>query len=256
MIPLLPFYAEKLGASPERSRLADRDLRGLPAVFRSSAGPPVGSHRAQAAAAGEPGGNLRRISDHGVCAVAVDLVCGARHRRVHGRESFSRAGLHLGRHRAQGSREIVRHHRHRLRPGVPDRTGDFRIARQVRLSLSDLRRRGAVGHQHPDYVSSVAGGQPAGAGKGHRGPGGKRLSLVQWGAYAEYFRQPSSGDEAVAVFQFCVRLLDVHRGHAAGSRTPADLGRQAFWSGTGRLHLGLRRIVGNLSAGTRAWADW
>jgi len=33
--------------------------------------------------------------------------------------------------------------------------------------------------------------QPAGAGKGPGGPGGKRLSLVQWGAYAEYFRQPN-----------------------------------------------------------------
>ena len=31
---------------------------------------------------------------------------------------------------------------------------------------------------------------PAGAGKGPAGPGGKRLSLVQWGAYVEYFRQP------------------------------------------------------------------
>jgi MFS family permease len=34
---------------------------------------------------------------------------------------------------------------------------------------------------------------PAGAGKGANtsGPGGKRLSLVQWGAYVEYFRQPA-----------------------------------------------------------------
>jgi len=31
---------------------------------------------------------------------------------------------------------------------------------------------------------------PAGAGKDVSGPGGKRLSLVQWGAYIEYFRQP------------------------------------------------------------------
>jgi MFS family permease len=32
---------------------------------------------------------------------------------------------------------------------------------------------------------------PAGAGKGVSGPGGKRLSLVQWGAYVAYFRQPA-----------------------------------------------------------------
>ena len=33
--------------------------------------------------------------------------------------------------------------------------------------------------------------QPAGASKGSSGPGGKRLSLVQWGSYAKYFRQPA-----------------------------------------------------------------
>jgi MFS family permease len=32
---------------------------------------------------------------------------------------------------------------------------------------------------------------PAGAKTGPSGPGGKRLSLVQWGAYVEYFRQPA-----------------------------------------------------------------
>lgn len=31
---------------------------------------------------------------------------------------------------------------------------------------------------------------PGGAGAAPAGPGGKRLSLIQWGAYVEYFRQP------------------------------------------------------------------
>ena len=35
------------------------------------------------------------------------------------------------------------------------------------------------------------GGIRSGAGAGSPGPGGKRLSLIQWGAYMEYFRQPA-----------------------------------------------------------------
>ena len=156
--PPAAVLCRKDGRQRDRSRLADRDLRGLPAVFRSYAGAPVGSHGAQAAAAGEPGGNLRRISGDGICAVAMGIVPGARHRRIDGRESVAGAGLHLRRHEAEGSREIVRHHRHRVRDGVPDRAGDFRVAGQVRLSLSDFRRGGHVGHQHPDHLSLAAGG--------------------------------------------------------------------------------------------------
>jgi MFS family permease len=43
---------------------------------------------------------------------------------------------------------------------------------------------------------------PAGAGKGTSGPGGKRLSLVQWGAYAEYFRQPALASKLWQFFSF------------------------------------------------------
>ena len=56
-----------------------------------------------------------------------------------------------------------------------------------------------------------------------------------------------------AVFRFCVRLRDVRRGHAAGSRTPLNVAWQSFRSRTGRIYLGLRRIVGNMFAGSRAW---
>jgi MFS family permease len=44
--------------------------------------------------------------------------------------------------------------------------------------------------------------QPAGAGKGGVGPGGRRLSLVQWGAYAEYFRQPAVATKLWQFFSF------------------------------------------------------
>jgi DHA1 family tetracycline resistance protein-like MFS transporter len=43
---------------------------------------------------------------------------------------------------------------------------------------------------------------PAGAGKGTSGPGGKRLSLVQWGAYVEYFRQPALATRLWQFFSF------------------------------------------------------
>jgi MFS family permease len=43
---------------------------------------------------------------------------------------------------------------------------------------------------------------PAGAGKGMSGPGGKRLSLVQWGAYVEYFRQPALATRLWQFFSF------------------------------------------------------
>ncbi len=214
----------KTGRESAGSRLADRDLRGLPAIFRSTAGPAIGSHRPQAAAAGEPGGNLRRIPDHGVCALAMDLICGARHRRMHRREPFAGASLHLRCHRAKGSREIVRHYRHCVRTRVPDRTGRFRIARQVRLSLSDLRRRGAVGHQHPQHLSPVAGGNAGRSGEGPVWTRRKAALSSPVGRIRRIFPATGTGDEAVAIFQFCVRLLDVHRGHAAGSRTPPDLG--------------------------------
>ena len=46
MIPLLPFYAEKLGASAEQVGWLIGIYAALPAFFRSAAGPAIGSHRA------------------------------------------------------------------------------------------------------------------------------------------------------------------------------------------------------------------
>jgi multidrug resistance protein len=43
---------------------------------------------------------------------------------------------------------------------------------------------------------------PAGAGKGSSGPGGKRLSLVQWGSYTEYFKQPALASKLWQFFSF------------------------------------------------------
>jgi len=43
---------------------------------------------------------------------------------------------------------------------------------------------------------------PAGAGKRASGPGGKRLSLVEWGAYVEYFRQPGLATKLWQFFSF------------------------------------------------------
>jgi DHA1 family tetracycline resistance protein-like MFS transporter len=43
---------------------------------------------------------------------------------------------------------------------------------------------------------------PAGARKGVSGPAGKRLSLVEWGAYVEYFRQPGLATKLWQFFSF------------------------------------------------------
>jgi MFS family permease len=66
---------------------------------------------------------------------------------------------------------------------------------------------------------------PAGAGKGSTGPGGKRLSLVQWGAYAKYFRQPGL---AAKLWQFLSFALGFSM-FIAGM--PLVLERRLTWAG-------------------------
>jgi MFS transporter, DHA1 family, tetracycline resistance protein len=67
--------------------------------------------------------------------------------------------------------------------------------------------------------------QPAGAGKGASGPGGKRLSLVQWGAYAEYFRQPAVAAKLWQFFTFAFGFAMFIAG------MPLVLERRLTWAG-------------------------
>jgi MFS transporter, DHA1 family, tetracycline resistance protein len=66
---------------------------------------------------------------------------------------------------------------------------------------------------------------PAGAGKGLSGPGGKRLSLVQWGAYAVYFRQPALAAKLYQFFAFAFGFAMFIAG------MPLVLERRLTWAG-------------------------
>ncbi|HEY2844718.1 MAG TPA: MFS transporter, partial [Bryobacteraceae bacterium] len=66
---------------------------------------------------------------------------------------------------------------------------------------------------------------PGGAGKSPAGPGGKRLSLVQWGAYGEYFRQPELASKLLQFFSFAFGFAMFIAG------MPLVLERRLTWGG-------------------------
>lgn len=66
---------------------------------------------------------------------------------------------------------------------------------------------------------------PGGAKTGPSGPGGKRLSLVQWGAYAEYFRQPALASKLWQFFSFAFGFSMFIAG------MPLVLERRLTWDG-------------------------
>jgi MFS family permease len=67
--------------------------------------------------------------------------------------------------------------------------------------------------------------QPAAAAKGSSGPGGKRLSLVQWGAYLEYFRQPGLAPKLWQFLSFAFGFAMFIAG------MPLVLERRLTWAG-------------------------
>ena len=83
---------------------------------------------------------------------------------------------------------------------------------------------------------------------GPSGPGGRRLSLVQWGEYGRYFKQPGLGRAAGAVPDLHAFFRHVRGGAGAVRGAPAHLARQTVWSRTDRLRVGLRGIPGGLPA--------
>ena len=66
---------------------------------------------------------------------------------------------------------------------------------------------------------------PGGPGAAPSGPGGKRLSLVQWGAYAEYFRQPVLARQLWQFLCFCLGFSMFIAG------MPLVLERRLTWNG-------------------------
>ncbi len=159
MIPLLPFYAEKLGASATTVGW----LIGVYAACQLFSGPMLG--RLSDYTGRKP---LLIVSQVGtligflILAFAPNLwiVFLARdHRRRDGRKSFAGAGVHLRRDASGGAGEIVRRDRHRVRHGILDRAGDFGISGEVRLSRSDFRGGRVVGDQHHGDVAAAPVGK-------------------------------------------------------------------------------------------------
>jgi MFS transporter, DHA1 family, tetracycline resistance protein len=66
---------------------------------------------------------------------------------------------------------------------------------------------------------------PGGSRSNPAGPGGKRLSLVQWGAYAEYFRQPALAPRLWQFFSFAFGFAMFIAG------MPLVLERRLTWAG-------------------------
>jgi len=67
--------------------------------------------------------------------------------------------------------------------------------------------------------------QPAAVARGSSGIGGKRLSLVQWGAYIEYFRQPGLASKLWQFFSFAFGFAMFIAG------MPLVLERRLTWAG-------------------------
>ena len=149
----------KARRQPLSGRVADRHLCGLPADLRAAAGPHVGLHGAQAAADRQPDRHLCRIHRHRFRAESRDSVPGPGHRRLHGRQPLAGSSLHRRRHQTRRPRQILRHHRHLLRPRLFHRTGHLRLPGALRLSRSDLRGGSAFLHQHHGYNVSAASHQ-------------------------------------------------------------------------------------------------
>lgn len=190
MIPLLPFYAEKLGASPEQVGW----LIGIYALCQLFSGPLLG--RLSDHTGRKP---LLLVSQAGtfagfiVTAFAPSLWVLFLARAIDG---MTAGNLSL----AQAYISDV------TRP--EDRAKSFGII-GIAFGLGFLIGPAVSGllakydYRYPIFAAAALSAtsilttylllpavQPGGAGKGPSGPGGKRISLIQWGAYLEYFRRP------------------------------------------------------------------
>ncbi|MBZ5631660.1 MAG: MFS transporter [Acidobacteriia bacterium] len=191
MIPLLPFYAEKMGASPTEVGW----LIGIYAACQLFSGPLLG--RLSDHTGRKP---LLLVSQAGTCtgflitAFAPSLWILFVARAIDG---CTAGNLSL----AQAYISDVTEPKDRAKSfgiiGIA-----FGLGFLIGPAISGLLAK--YDYRYPIFAAAALSATsiittylllpavtPAGAGKGIAGPGGKRLSLVQWGAYAEYFRQPA-----------------------------------------------------------------
>ena len=152
ILPLLPYYAEKYGATPAVVGLlvasyALAQLIGAPLLGRLSDRTPApgsaGQHRRHGVrfpAVGFRRGHrcaVRRLQ----CGRPRRIVLKSHHRRPDRRQSVRGAGVHHRRHRRQEPRQVAGHDRRGVRTRLHHRAGDRRRAEPVGLCLAHVRRR-------------------------------------------------------------------------------------------------------------------
>lgn len=229
MIPLLPFYAERLGASPTQIGL----LIGLYAACQLISGPLLG--RLSDRTGRKP---LLLLSQAGtfagfmITAFAPSLWVLLLARAIDGATAgnLSLAQAYIS--------DITRPQERAKSFGVigiafgigfligPAISGflakfDFRYPIFAAAALSAT----SILTTYLLLPAVTPGGAPPANGEGPAGPGGKRLSLVQWGAYAEYFHQPGLAMRLWQFFSFCLAFAMFTAG------MPLVLERRLTWAG-------------------------
>ena len=203
MIPLLPFYAEKLGATP----FVVGWLVGIYALFQLISGPLLG--RLSDRTGRKP---LLLVSQMGTCtgflitAFAPNLLVLFAARAIDGATA---GNLSL----AQAYISDVTKPEDRAKSfgiiGIAFGMG-FLIGPAISGFLAQYD------YRYPIFAAAAlsalsilttalllpGGPPPAATASGAAGPGGKRLSLVEWAAYAEYFRRPALSPRLLQFFCF------------------------------------------------------
>ena len=156
ILPLLPFYAENLGASATVVGM----LFSSYALCQLIAGPILG--RMSDHMGRKPLlivsqiGTLIGFPDPRLLAHSLAGISLPHHRRIDRRQSFSRTGLYRRRLRRREPREIVRRNRHRLRHWLHGRPGRLRLSVAVRPRLANLRRGIPLRLEHRLHRNAVA----------------------------------------------------------------------------------------------------
>jgi DHA1 family tetracycline resistance protein-like MFS transporter len=225
MIPLLPFYAEKLGASPQEVGW----LIGIYAACQLFSGPLLG--RLSDHTGRKP---LLLVSQAGtfvgflITAFAPSLWILFVARAIDG---CTAGNLSL----AQAYISDVTEPKDRAKSfgiiGIA-----FGLGFLIGPAVSGLLAK--YDYRYPIFAAAALSAtsilttylllpavMPAGAGKGVSGPGGRRLSLVQWGAYAAYFRQPALATKLWQFFAFAFGFSMFIAG------MPLVLERRLTWAG-------------------------
>ena len=205
MYPLLPFYAEHHGAGPLGAGLLDFGLRALSTFRWTAARPSLRPHGPKAAAAFQPGRDAVRLHPAGVRELPLVDFSVAHHRWAYGGKHLACAGLHRGCDETGRADQVVCGDRDRIRCRFSDRARDLRLPRAVQLSISGVCSDGVIGNEHPgDGSASSRNAKPSVEGAAER-----RLSVLAWGSYAKYFRQPNLSGLLwqFFAFMFCFSLF-------------------------------------------------